>query len=260
MTVVIDDSVQPRLCPDAGMQVHVMNIAWDAVEADGAPALVAQTGSRAYGTHKSDSDYDFKGVYVARLDRVCSLRAAAQTRDLSDPYDLTLYELAHFCKLAAAANPTVLEVLWSENRWQSPVGKYLRSCRSLFLSKRIIKTYGDYAQAQMQKAQKGTGGSRGADHLTRDKFKLHTLRLLDAGLHALQTGEIQVEVPDPELLARRASVPLDQLAVEVEEGYRVMEYAAERSSLPDEPNIELIDCMMFNIRVTEFAENAGVAL
>lgn len=243
----------PLLCHDPGMQLQVMNVAWDAVESDGKPVLVAQTGSRAYGTHHEDSDYDFKGVYMARNERVFSLNPAARTYDINEPHDIVLYELAHFCKLAAAANPTVLEVLWSENRWHTDEGVYLRGCRGLFLSKRIVKTYGGYAVAQMEKARKGTGGSRGADHHTRDKFKLHTLRLLDAGLHALQTGEVMVAHPEPDRLRERAhNASLEAMELAVQAGFRKMQEVAHASSLPDEPRVDLLDRMIFNLRAQVF--------
>ena len=92
---------------DASMQLQVVGNCHDMVGGDGRVVLVSQTGSRAYGTQREDSDYDFKGVYVADNKRLFSLRPAAQTFDRQEPYDTTLFELAHFCKLAANANPTV---------------------------------------------------------------------------------------------------------------------------------------------------------
>lgn len=243
-----------ELCPDPGMQLQVMNVAWDAVERDGRPIIVAQTGSRAYGTHHERSDYDFKGVYLARLDRVFSMQPPARTADLNEPHDIVLYELAHFCKLAAAANPTVLEILWSDSYWNTPEGVYLRACRGLFLSKRIVKTYGGYAVAQMEKARKGTGGSRGADHHTRDKFKLHTLRLLDAGLYAIQSGEVMVKHPDPDGLRERAhNASLEAMELAVQAGYLRMQKAAAESALLDEPRADLLDSMIFNLRTQSFS-------
>ena len=51
---------------------------FDVAKAGGRFALLAQTGSRAYGTHHSGSDYDFKGVYVASRQRMFSLAGARQ--------------------------------------------------------------------------------------------------------------------------------------------------------------------------------------
>jgi predicted nucleotidyltransferase len=171
-----------------------------AVNPHGELALLAQTGSRAYGTDHADSDYDFKGVYVGRLRSVLSLAPPPKTIDLKDPNDVVIYELSHFCKLAASANPTVLEILWSEEHLAGTLGSLLRQNRKAFLSKRVVQTYGGYALAQQKKAEAGTGGSRGVEHYKREKFHKHTLRLLMAGAHALRTGEVLVKLDDVHIL------------------------------------------------------------
>lgn len=210
-------------------------------------SILAQTGSRAYGTNRPDSDYDYRGVYVAPMSAYGSLAEPKKTIDISDP-DITLYELKHFCKLAAAANPSILEVLWCGQRQTTPVGDLLIANRKLFLSKRIAASFGGYAKDQLQRAQNGTGGSRGQNQYKRTKFKLHTLRLVNAGFTALTTGEVPVKVKDPEWLWTMAAKPVEDVQVYVDTKLRQMDAALARTELPDVPDYEVINQLMIEIR------------
>lgn len=211
-------------------------------------SLLTVAGSHAYGTSRPGSDTDYRGVYLEPLDRVLSLSAPPQTFDRKDP-DVTLYELAHFCKLAANANPTVLEVLWSPVVHEDEMGRALRDHRQMFLSRRARKTYGGYAVAQLRKAQAGTGGTRGVAHLKREKFFLHTLRLLHAGTHLLRTGAVRVEVEDPEGLWDLARRPVDVIVREAERLLAELDAAARQSPLPEHPNERVIDAFVYNARL-----------
>ncbi len=210
-------------------------------------AIFARTGSHAYGTERPDSDDDYRGVYLAPTSDLFRLRRPAESFDRQDP-DVTLYELGKFAALAAAANPTALEILWAEPLHLSPAGAYLRGHRDVFLSRRALKTYGGYAHQQLGRAIKGTGGSRGTAHLRREKFLLHTIRLADAGLHLLRTGEVQVRVPDPDELWRRARAGLAAVADEFADLDARLADAAADSPLPEHPDPDSIDRLLIALR------------
>lgn len=210
-------------------------------------ALFVRAGSHAYGTDRPDSDDDYRGVYVAPTTDLYRLSRPAESFDRQDP-DTTLYELAKFAKLAAACNPTALEILWAEPLHLTDAGRRLRLHRNIFLSRRALKTYGGYAHQQLAKATKGIGGSRGSGHFRREKFLLHTLRLAEAGLHLLKTGEVQVRVPDPARLWRIASAGLDVVSEEFASIDAAMRAALDTSPLPDEPDLETIDNLLIGLR------------
>lgn len=215
----------------------------------GSMILLAQSGSRSYGTHRPDSDHDFRGVFVVPAAKMLSLEGAPETLRL-DEVDGVAWELRHFCKLAANANPTALEVLWADAFLQSLRGEMLREARYLFLSKRVAKTYGGYALAQVKKAQAGSGGSRGVEHFKREKFKLHTLRLLYSGRHALEHGEVLVRL-DETLIARlraESKLPMDEFVERVRAEARRLDEAATHSLLPDAPNPEAVNRLMRELR------------
>jgi hypothetical protein len=224
--------------------------------ADGELVLVSRTGSRAYGTDNPDSDHDFRGVYVAGLRRVLSLggaKDALELNSIAEDADVVVYELAHFARLAAKANPTALEMLWSDDQMIDAysAGGQLINSRGLFLSKRIVHTYGGYAVSQLRKAREGTGGSRGASHHKRTKFKLHTLRLLMAGVHALKHGEVLVRLQplQVEWLKGVAEKDLDKVESIAEAMLITLDNAAAYSKLPDEPDMGKINHLVYRIRM-----------
>jgi hypothetical protein len=186
-------------------------------------------------------------VYLAPTTALFRLRRPADSFDRQDP-DVTLYELHKFATLAAAANPTALEILWAEPLHLSPAGQMLRAYRQAFLSRRVVKTYGGYAHQQLGRAIKGTGGSRGTAHLRREKFLLHTIRLAEAGLHLLRTGEVQVRVPDPEGLWRRAASGVEAVTEEFADLDARLAAAAASSPLPEVPDVDAIDGLLIALR------------
>jgi predicted nucleotidyltransferase len=210
-------------------------------------AILVRAGSHAYGTARPDSDDDYRGVYLAPTVDLYRLRRPAESFDRRDP-DVTLYELGKFATLAAAANPTVLEILWAEPLHISPAGVILRLHRDVFLSRRALKTYGGYARQQLSKATKGIGGSRGSGHSRREKFLLHTIRLAEAGLHLLRTGEVQVRVPDPVGLWERANRGLDAVVAEFADLDDRLAAASASSPLPEHPDLEAIDRLLILLR------------
>ncbi len=210
-------------------------------------AILVRTGSHAYGTARPDSDDDYRGVYVAQTPDLLRLRRPAETFTRQSP-DLTLHELSKFATLATAANPTVLEVLWAEPMHLSYAGHFLRDHRHLFLSRRVLKTYGGYAMQQIRRAQAGTGGSRGQAHLRREKFLLHTLRLMETGTEMLRTGDLRLRVADPEALWERARRPLADVVVEFAALDVEMRMAADQSPLPEHPDERRIDDVLLAIR------------
>lgn len=81
---------------------------------DGAFALllVAVVGSRAHGLADDDSDIDRRGFYVPAARAHFSLDGAP-AQLVHDDDQLCFWEVGKFVRLALAANPTVLEMLYS---------------------------------------------------------------------------------------------------------------------------------------------------
>lgn len=109
-------------------------------------------GSRAYGLAGEDSDLDLKGILVGPPDWYRGFLSSPEQIELSK--DHVRYEIRKFFRLATAANPTVLELLWTapeDHRVVTAEGERLLNHRSEFLSKRVEDTFVGYALSQLKR-------------------------------------------------------------------------------------------------------------
>ena len=112
------------------------------------------SGSIGYGTNKETSDVDIRGVAVETKEHLFGLKSFEQYEELET--DTVIYGLKKFISLAIKGNPNILELLGTKEEhilYMSEEGNILRKNVHLFLSKRIIRTYGNYASAQLRRLQ-----------------------------------------------------------------------------------------------------------
>lgn len=110
-------------------------------------------GSQAYGTSTPQSDIDYKGIYIQSEADILSFRYNEQ---IEIGKDETYYEIRRFLQLAQSANPTILEMLFTDSEFvqvTSPEFELLRSHRNKFLTKKCCDSFGGYAVAQIKKAR-----------------------------------------------------------------------------------------------------------
>lgn len=111
----------------------------------------ARTGSHSYGCATPESDNDFKGITITPKQYYFSPFYKFEQAELKDP-DLQIYDFGKFIKLATAANPNILELLFinpEDHQFVSPLGEELISHRDLFLSKKVKHTFSGYAYSQI---------------------------------------------------------------------------------------------------------------
>ncbi len=136
--------------------------------------LLTLSGSRAYGIHEPESDVDLKGVAVPparylhgflrrfeQADRPEQIRvfegdlsAGEQAIARRTKLEGSVYDLRKFMRLAAEANPNVLDLLFCrdrELRLCTPIGERLRERRGLFLSAKARMTFAGYAASQLRR-------------------------------------------------------------------------------------------------------------
>lgn len=109
-------------------------------------------GSRAYGLAGDASDVDIKGILVGPAIWYHGYQSSPEQIEPSK--DHVLYEIRKFFRLAAAGNPTLLELLWTDpdhHRVVTAAGRRLLEHRSDFLSKRVAETFVGYALSQLKR-------------------------------------------------------------------------------------------------------------
>jgi predicted nucleotidyltransferase len=111
-------------------------------------------GSRAYGIHNADSDYDYRAVAIAPKQYYLGLDNFEQ-QETKNP-DSTVFDIQKFTKLALECNPNIIEYLFlhPENILiNTPYWDILVENRDIFLSKRAKHRYLGYAYSQLKRVQ-----------------------------------------------------------------------------------------------------------
>lgn len=111
-------------------------------------------GSRAYGLHNEDSDYDYRAVAIAPKEYYLGLENFEQ-HETKDP-DSTVFDIQKFFKLCLDCNPNIIEYLFLQKEnilISSPLWENIIDNRSLFLSKRAKHRYVGYAYSQLKRVQ-----------------------------------------------------------------------------------------------------------
>ncbi len=131
--------------------------------------LLAVSGSRLYGNETEESDWDYRGVYIA--DKTTKLGLIGKSEQIDDPNffkelnskynlglkdfsDCVIYELNRFALLCSDANPNIFDILCSPlNKcvYINDKGKELLDNKNLFLSSKLKFTFSGYAISQLNK-------------------------------------------------------------------------------------------------------------
>lgn len=108
-------------------------------------------GSHSYGLDTEDSDIDYKGITIPPKEYYFGLKTFDQQERGADE---VIYSLHKFVKLARDANPNIIELLYTDEKFITHMNKYgqkLRDNRDLFLSTKAKHTFSGYAFAQLKR-------------------------------------------------------------------------------------------------------------
>lgn len=215
---------------------------------------VSLVGSHAYGLEHADSDRDYRGVYMADPVELLGLHEPKEQFEHHAP-DLVVFELGKFARLARAANPNVLEILWGPVVVEDGIGARLRAERDLFLSQRVRDTYIGYAKAQVRRALRASDDSWRARR--RAKSVTHVFRLLETGERLLRTGEMRLRVDDPEAIRAYGALNDEDLVATLD--VRVAQIEAIESPLPVRADEAAIEALVREIRLDALRTSGALA-
>ena len=114
--------------------------------------LLGLGGSYAYGTNNENSDLDIRGVAIHNAEDILTRKGFEQV--VNEATDTTIYSLKKIVNLLSNCNPNTIEILGLEP-WQylytSYIGQELIKNKDMFLSKRVVRSFGGYATAQLRR-------------------------------------------------------------------------------------------------------------
>ena len=127
-------------------------------DVDSRTILRVKHGSHAYGTNVATSDLDIKGICIepGRFHHgfLHTFEQHILEASKGHEYDLVIYSLRKFAKLAADCNPNIIEVLHvddSDVLFIDEFGETLREHKDEFLSRKARHTFAGYAHAQLKR-------------------------------------------------------------------------------------------------------------
>ncbi len=118
------------------------------------PTLIYETvhGSRAYGLAREGSDWDYKGIIVGPPAWYHGFLGGPE--QIEQGPDHVRFEVRKFFRLAAKANPTLLETLFTHDEDHVTVtaaGERVLAAREAFLSRKVEGSFGGYAVSQLKR-------------------------------------------------------------------------------------------------------------
>lgn len=233
---------------------HQITIATRALELEAAKRrhiVVALSGAHAYGFPSPDSDLDLKAIHVEPTASLLGLGAPTLHADRLEiiegvEIDYTANELGPVLQGILKGNSNYLErVLGRIQPVVSPELDELRPLTQAALSRRLFWSYQGFARNQLQAVEDPVKATA--------KKVLYVLRTTLTGAHALDTGRIETNLTALmdgyrfsdageliELKRTAERVPLGEVRLErwrkrLDDAFRTLEAARERSPLPEAP-------------------------
>ncbi|MEG4421247.1 nucleotidyltransferase domain-containing protein [Microcoleus sp. LAD1_D5] len=221
------------------------------------PLLFATvSGSHLYGFPSADSDFDLRGVHILPLPKVIGLISGEETIEVSEvrdgmQLDLVTHDIKKFFELLLKRNGYVLEQLYSPLIvYSTQEHEELKAIASHCITKHHSHHYLGFAQTQWKLFEK--------ERPRRVKPLLYVYRVLLAGIHLMQTGEVEANLVKlnekfqlsyiPDLIARKLAGEeksvLEDTDIEFYQQERdrlinILEDASFTSHLPSNPNAKV---------------------
>ena len=116
--------------------------------------LIGLGGSYAYGTEKEDgtSDIDVRGCALNTKEEILTNKNFEQF--VNEETDTTIYSFNKLVSLLCNVNPNTVELLGLRPEhylYIHPIGKELLNNAHLFLSKKVVYSFGGYATSQLRR-------------------------------------------------------------------------------------------------------------
>lgn len=208
-------------------------------------ALVATTGSIAYGLNHANSDLDQMGVFIAPTVEVAGLNwnthSESWTNTSPEGDDLTMHEVGKFLRLCLGGNPTLIELLFmNEYSILTDDGREIVDIRYSIISERTLrKSYYGYAKSQFERIRQDENNFK-------HKMARHTLRIARQGASLISTGGFDVKVDNPQEYFDLTKLPFNEMLDVIKDELNILDTC--KSVIPEEPDREAVAKVLRAIR------------
>ena len=155
--------------------------------------FVSVSGAHLYGFPSADSDVDLRGAHVLPLESVVGVHPERETHERSGSdggvrVDLQSHDIGKYMRLLVARNGYVLEQILSPIVVLSAPGfDELQALARTTITRTLYHHYRGYARGRWK--------SFTAEEPKRVKSLLYVYRVILTGLHLLETGEMEANLP-----------------------------------------------------------------
>jgi len=241
--------------------------------------FTAWSGSRSYGTQIVDpnapvqSDYDVVMVAVPPPEFVYGLnRWETPYQIMHEDWDVTVYPIYQFLRLLLNGNPSLACNLWSDRKsiiYKTDAFEEILLHKDAFSSLKMVRSFLGYARSQFRKMElthympTGDLGEKRKKLVETFGYDTknagHLIRLLVKCAEFVVTHKIQVfrTVDAPHLRdIRSGKFALTKVKAEAESLFEKIQTLLPHSSLPENPNTELVEQLLMGCYEEHWGTNA----
>lgn len=217
-------------------------------------------GSRLHGTFTEDSDYDFRMVSFEPIEDLLGLGRSKPKHTIKDGDDFIDYPLSKFVDMCLSANPSVLEILFTpEKYWIDYSRAWIRlhGYRRYFISTKVRDTFGGFSRQELKHLKNYTADLDSKRYKLIEQYGYDTksacniYRLITQAFEILEFGDYNPVLSraqrDFALDIREGKYQLETLVYKFEEDLKALDqYESELPFYPDRTEVQemLIDIYM----------------
>jgi predicted nucleotidyltransferase len=235
--------------------------------------FLARSGSRSYGTSTSESDEDYKGIVIPTLPYFFGCGMFKFEQAISKSPDVTLFDIRKFVRLAAKANPNILEMLFvapEDILICHPLMQKLIEHRDLFVTQLVRNSFSGYAAGAIKAIQKSMIDPPVRENSKRAKLvdqfgfdtkdAAHVVRLMRMGLEIIEGKGVIVKRPDAEelLSIREGAWEPSQIFTYAAEMEAKIQDAMKKCKLPVAPDEVQVDSLCTAIVQASFSHEIKI--
>lgn len=239
-------------------------------------------GSTLHGTSVDDGleDLDLMAIMVENGETFVGFGGTDVATERTKPegvrseagdVDRVIYGLKKYLGLALKSNPTILLPLFAPTsavKVMTPEGDQLRKLAPFIISKRAYEPFRGYMVQQFERLK----GTRGQMRVTRPelierygydtKYAGHIVRLGLQGIELLRTGRLSLPMREADRTrvvdVRTGKYTFEEIEQMVPMLQTLLAQALSYSSLPDEPNFDVVNRWMINTYLLSWEHTDGV--